>query len=364
MLTSKEIKNCPKDNHAFFENLKMQPLTKQKIFNRSDILTEGWFPLCPAKSLQKKQAKSFTILNQRIVLFRTELGVLSALDSFCPHMGADLGNGVVKGEKLQCLFHGWKFETDGELCLEDKKLHQLSFCKNNHYPVTEKYGFIWVFSGAQETHSLPYPPGLIGKEISAIHLKRVRLFAHHHVMMASGIDLQHFKSVHNIDIKFSFDIKSTEQDVFTFKLNGKIPQNNWRGKIAKFLIGPEFSYQITFAGGTIATISYGEDVKVFKKFCCFPAIHILWGAIPTKLGVSDVEIFFIVEKKNFFKRCFSYLLTMLVLAVLRDDDIKAFPHMRFQVGKLVKGDEAVAKLIALINSLQVSSWTAVDEISH
>lgn len=49
-----------------------------------------------------------------VVVWRTTSGRLSACDARCPHQWAHLGSGgVVDGEELVCLSHGWCFDTDG-----------------------------------------------------------------------------------------------------------------------------------------------------------------------------------------------------------------------------------------------------------
>ena len=54
--------------------------------------------------------------DQDLVLFRTEAGEVALLDAFCPHLGAHLGHGgQVKGDCIQCPFHGWVWSADGSL---------------------------------------------------------------------------------------------------------------------------------------------------------------------------------------------------------------------------------------------------------
>ena len=49
-----------------------------------------------------------------VVVWRTSSGRLAACDARCPHQWAHLGAaGVVDGEDLVCLSHGWRFDVDG-----------------------------------------------------------------------------------------------------------------------------------------------------------------------------------------------------------------------------------------------------------
>jgi phenylpropionate dioxygenase-like ring-hydroxylating dioxygenase large terminal subunit len=359
MLSSNEIKNYPKTNQAFSENLFSQPLSSQKVFNQQFLLTESWYPLCPANKIKQNEARSFSILSQRIVVFRNDKAVLAAMDAFCPHMGADLGNGFVKNSLLHCYFHQLKFDGQGQCVGQASKL--------SNYPVCEKYGFIWVFAGDKETFSVPHPPGLEEFQVSALYFKRVKLFAHHHVMMAGGIDLKHFKTVHNLDIDFKFEVEERDS-TFIWKLEGKIPKDKISQRFFHWLSGGIFKYQVAFAGGSIATITYGNDMKFRGKYFSLPKAHILWGGTPTKDGVSEVDIFLLVKKRpqwwGKIASCVSFFYTALLLNYLRDDDVKAFPHMRFDLGKLTGEDESVLKFARLINNLKVSPWTPTQKVHH
>lgn len=49
-----------------------------------------------------------------VVVWRTVSGRLAACEARCPHQWAHLGSsGVVDGEVLVCLSHGWCFDRDG-----------------------------------------------------------------------------------------------------------------------------------------------------------------------------------------------------------------------------------------------------------
>lgn len=356
-----KAKHRPKDGVSRQENLVTQPHKIQKIFNNGQVVTEGWYPVCPSKELGIEKAKSFKIYKQRIVIFRGKSGVVKALDAFCPHLGADLGNGRVIGENIQCYFHQWEFSGTGELknipCL--KKL-DASFdnVKNTAYPVEELYGHIWVYAGDKAKHNVIHPPALESDEVSAWYLKEITLFAHHHIMMANGVDLQHFATVHEIDIKFDYDVSENTDGTFVWKLKGKIPNDTFKGKIAKFFLGSDFEYQIKFGGGALVGISYGINAKILGF--SFPALNVVWGCLPQLTGISKVRIFFVTKKRKGLlgklKNGVLYFVTMMLLLMLKDEDIEAFPNMRFNAHKLIEADKSLARFIQIINKSEVSNW--------
>ena len=46
----------------------------------------------------------------RVALFRVG-GSLYAIRNQCPHMGGDLGEGLVEGDVVRCPWHGWRFSV-------------------------------------------------------------------------------------------------------------------------------------------------------------------------------------------------------------------------------------------------------------
>lgn len=355
----KDWKKAPRDGASRTENNLSQPLKEHRIFNNHKVLSKGWYPLWASKKLKKGQARSYKILDQRLALYRGHDGKVRAMDAFCPHMGADLGNGEVIENKLRCYFHQWEFNGDGSVAHVPALEKAPCGVGVNSYPVEEKYGHIWVYSGHEADHPVPVAPGLEESDADALYVKEITLFAHHHVLMAGGIDLNHFATVHNLDIDFKFDVEE-DNSQFTWKLEGDLPSVGLKARFGKWLIGPKFRYQMKFSGGSTTAITYGYEQKFKGTGRRLPSLHILWGAIPQENGVSKVKIFLLTKKrKGLFGKLTNaalYFLTFGLLTILRDEDAKAFPNMRFQTGHLVKGDESVARLVQCLNKLPLSPW--------
>ena len=90
------------------------------------------------------------MLGQDFVLFRDSKGKAHCLSNVCVHRGASLGNGKVKGDCVECPYHGWQYDGSG-ICQRipsmgsDAKIPGRA--RIDSYPTEEKYDLIFVFLG-------------------------------------------------------------------------------------------------------------------------------------------------------------------------------------------------------------------------
>ncbi|MGE5176082.1 MAG: Rieske (2Fe-2S) protein [Hyphomicrobiales bacterium] len=63
-----------------------------------------------AKSADVEEGKGLVVWAGpwKVALFRCE-GEIYAIKNQCPHMGGDLGEGLLAGDIVRCPWHGWKF---------------------------------------------------------------------------------------------------------------------------------------------------------------------------------------------------------------------------------------------------------------
>jgi phenylpropionate dioxygenase-like ring-hydroxylating dioxygenase large terminal subunit len=92
------------------------------------------------------------ILSHDLVLFRDTAGKAHCLSDTCIHRGASLSGGKVRGDCLQCPYHGWEFGGDGK-CQKIPSLGPEARTKVpsrgrvDSYPTEERYGLVFVFLG-------------------------------------------------------------------------------------------------------------------------------------------------------------------------------------------------------------------------
>lgn len=118
-----------------------------------DIRTCGinpnyWYVVARSSEVKDKPI-GVTLWHQAIALYRDEMGKVHALEDRCPHRQVKLSHGQVVDNKIECAYHGWRFNSEGN-CVEVPYLapnQKLPNCKIRRYPVQELDGFIWLFFG-------------------------------------------------------------------------------------------------------------------------------------------------------------------------------------------------------------------------
>lgn len=87
------------------------------------------------------------ICGRDLVLFRTEAGRLAALEDRCAHRHAPLSLGTVRGETIQCGYHGLCFDTDGACVRIPGQSSIPPRARVEAFAVSEAHGWIWVWFG-------------------------------------------------------------------------------------------------------------------------------------------------------------------------------------------------------------------------
>ncbi len=102
------------------------------------------------------------LLGEDLIAFRDTDGKVGLLAHNCPHRGASLFFGRNEEGGLRCVYHGWKFSTDG-MCLDMPNEPPESDFRHKvravGYPTRERNGVVWAYLGSPDT-VLPELPDL------------------------------------------------------------------------------------------------------------------------------------------------------------------------------------------------------------
>lgn len=108
-----------------------------------------WYVAGWSKDVAEEPVK-VRMLGHDFVLFRDEDGAAHCLSNTCVHRGGSLSQGKVMKNCIQCPYHGWQFDADGEC----QKVPSLGpggkpppRAQVDAYPTVERYGLIFAFLG-------------------------------------------------------------------------------------------------------------------------------------------------------------------------------------------------------------------------
>ena len=167
---------------------------------------EGWYRLSSSATLRPGQLRYFECLGRQLVLWRGEDGEPRVMHAFCPHLGANLALGRVRGNCIECAFHHWQFTGDGRAAHVPYSDHIPRDVLTETFPVQEVHGQIFMYhscrGGKQSaSEAPPYPvPRIPEVDEGAFVFRgahdagRVRM----HILefAENSVDRAHFQPVH------------------------------------------------------------------------------------------------------------------------------------------------------------------------
>jgi phenylpropionate dioxygenase-like ring-hydroxylating dioxygenase large terminal subunit len=122
-----------------------------------ELMRQYWLPALLSSELIPDSAPlRLKLLGEELVAFRTTSGRVGIMHHRCPHRCVSLFYGRNEQDGLRCVFHGWKFDADGQ-CVEQPNVEakERIHVRARAYPTTERGGVIWVYMGKSER-----PPSL------------------------------------------------------------------------------------------------------------------------------------------------------------------------------------------------------------
>jgi vanillate O-demethylase monooxygenase subunit len=105
-----------------------------------------WY--CAALGQELKDAPVGRIfLGEPVVMYRTPDGGVVALEDRCCHRRAPLSKGRVEGANLRCGYHGFLYDTSGQVIWVPGQDKVPPGAKVRSYPIVEKHGYVWIWMG-------------------------------------------------------------------------------------------------------------------------------------------------------------------------------------------------------------------------
>ncbi len=169
------------------------------------IMRRHWLPACMSEEVAEKDGKPVRtrLLGEDLVVFRDSDGKLGCLAERCRHRGASLAFGRNEQCGLRCLYHGWKFDVNGnvlEMPSEPDASKIRHTVKQKSYPVREGGGFVWVWMGAADEMRDWEPPAWAPSANTKISIVKMHTACNWAQVLEGSIDSAHSSSLHSTNM--------------------------------------------------------------------------------------------------------------------------------------------------------------------
>ena len=114
-----------------------------------------WVPACLSSELPYPDSDPIRVrlLGEDLVAFRVTDGRIGLMPENCAHRGASLYLGRNEENGLRCLYHGWKYDVEGNVLDTPCELPGSvvrDHVKHVAYPVRERGDVVWAYMGPRE----------------------------------------------------------------------------------------------------------------------------------------------------------------------------------------------------------------------
>lgn len=126
-----------------------------------NVFRRYWIPALLSEELSEADGAPVRVrlLGEKLVAFRDTRGQIGLVEDACPHRRAPMFFGRNEECGLRCVYHGWKFDVEGE-CTDMPSEPPDSLFKSKvrikSYPTWEGGGIIWTYMGPETLQ--PPPP--------------------------------------------------------------------------------------------------------------------------------------------------------------------------------------------------------------
>jgi phenylpropionate dioxygenase-like ring-hydroxylating dioxygenase large terminal subunit len=166
-----------------------------------NFIKNAWYVACWSKEVSIGAMFNRRLLDEPIVFFRKEDGSAVALQDRCPHRFIPLHLGTIRGDRIECGYHGLQFDCSGK-CVRnphgDGKIPAAA--KVRSYPVQDRHGMLWIWMGDGDGSSAQIPDySVIGPDSGYLTSTGgyIHINANYELMAENLLDLSHITYLHD-----------------------------------------------------------------------------------------------------------------------------------------------------------------------
>jgi phthalate 4,5-dioxygenase len=169
------------------------------------LMRRHWIPAVLSEQLAGNDCDPvrLRLLGEDLVAFRDSKGRLGVLGEACPHRKASLFFSRNEECGLRCLYHGWKFDVEGNVMEMPSEPGGSGFAgkvRHKAYPAREAGGFVWIYMGPPEKMPPFETPPWAPTGAERVSIMRVELPCNWAQIMEGQIDSAHSSTLHSSDM--------------------------------------------------------------------------------------------------------------------------------------------------------------------
>lgn len=160
-----------------------------------EAIPNGWFSVATSRELKAGRVLEKRYFEREWVLWRDSAGGAVMQEAYCPHLGAHLGGGKVRGDRLRCPFHGFEYARDGT-CVATADGRTPPRARLRSLPLLERAGLVLAYWHADAAAPHWEPPPLDESGFTHFKFLRRAFRGHPQEICENSSDLVHFGPTH------------------------------------------------------------------------------------------------------------------------------------------------------------------------
>lgn len=159
---------------------------------------EGWYAVAMDSEVRRGKVLTRRFMDREVVVYRTSSGRVVVANATCPHLGAHLGGGRVRGECIECPFHHFRFSPEEDCVSTPYETSVPTGAQMSVHRSAVLAGAVLVYHGPGD------PPRWRVTEPDddgwgPTVFRRLRMRGHPQETTENSVDYGHFRALHGFE---------------------------------------------------------------------------------------------------------------------------------------------------------------------
>ena len=218
------------------------------------LFPTSWYWFGPVRALRRGPVAR-DLLGRRLVAYRCASGRAVVLDGRCAHLGADLGEGCVRGDDIVCAFHNWRYGPDGRCNHAPAAACPPPVARLRSYPAVERHGHLFFFNGARPLFPLPFFAAADPVDYVAARPLHFHAECPWYMVNGNSFDVQHFRAGHGRVLLGEPVVDCPQPFARRIRVTFGVAGDSTFDRLLRRFVGERVEVSMTNWGGSIVVVT-------------------------------------------------------------------------------------------------------------